>query len=130
MQPNNVFFAFFVETLQRLRTRSPLFFQVWQWIGLAGTLIVGLPTYLTLAGVDIPDAADVLINKVIAFISPVIAFMAALTTDRKPPLEGATTKSGKRQTKQIKNEAKLLPFTVKKEKEAQKKQANSPYSGH
>ncbi len=80
MNNSNLFLAFLQELFKRFATKSPKFFQIFQWISGAATAITGLPAFLTQLGVTLPPAVLAVENKFIAAVSLGALFMSMLTT--------------------------------------------------
>jgi hypothetical protein len=72
---------FLVELFNRLRTKSPKFFQIIQIIALTATLVTGIPDFLSMFGITLPPEAAVLANKAVAIASMVVWFISKLTVD-------------------------------------------------
>lgn len=114
---NNIVILFLKENLQRLFTKSPLFFKIWTLITGVLVLITGLPdflTWITAGGITIPDLWNTYITNAVAWASRAGLFMSVLTTQSKP----ITLDTGQiiKQT-----DEKALPFTAK----AEQKQADA-----
>ena len=99
---------FLKETLQRLFTKSPKYFVIWQAIAFAAMLITGIPEILQDNGVVLPPFLSFLSNETVAWIAGAILTLSKLTTQSTPIL----TDSGEivKQTN-----VKALPFTAKAE---------------
>lgn len=106
---NNPILTFLQETLQRLFTKSPVFFRVWTIFFSALTLVTGVPALLEYFGVTLPPDIAILASKTIAYIALVAAFMSKLTTQSAAV---ATTTNG---TIVKKTDVKALPFTAAQE---------------
>jgi hypothetical protein len=108
---NNVIILFLKENLQRLFTKSPLFFQIWTIISVILVAITGLPdliAWLSDGGIIIPALWDEKIMVAVAWASRAALIMSLLTTQSTPVMEfGEVYK----QTDQ-----KALPFTAAAEK--------------
>ena len=74
---------FLAELIARLLGETPAFFKTLQTITVVIAIITGLPTFLTQAGLDLPDAWDTIILKVISIASMVGAFISQLTLTAK-----------------------------------------------
>lgn len=82
MNTNNAL-AWLQENLQRLFTRSPKFFQVWNIVNGAIALLAGVPTILVSAGVVLPPARWAeLIMKIAAAAGAWGYFMGKLSVQR------------------------------------------------
>lgn len=101
---NNVIIQFLIELIHRWRSKSPTFFKVIQYIGIAVTLFSGVPELLEMLKVTLPEWATVLQSKV-AGVAGFIAFiLAALPVEENPPVvEEATPAEAKKTVS--------LPFT-------------------
>jgi hypothetical protein len=105
--------AFIQEILQRLKTRSPKFFKVWNFINSAVLLISGVPTLLNMLDIQsvetiLPSTSAKVVLKIIAFASAWGLFMNKLTVKSNHEViedEGAL----------IQKPCTDLPFTAKKE---------------
>jgi hypothetical protein len=85
---NNPILSFLTELVVRLRSKSPLFFKILQWISIAVTLITGLPEFLTWAGVqNLPDWFTLLQSKVASIAALVGLFLAGLPVDQPLPTD-------------------------------------------
>lgn len=111
---NNQILLFLQETLQRLFTKSPLFFRVWTYISLALVLITSVPEIINyISGViTIPDLWNAQITLIVAWASRVALFMSLLTTQSK-----VTAKTEDGVLLKTTNDTSL-PFTNKAEKKA------------
>jgi len=109
MQTNNQVLNFLQEMLQRLFTKSPMFFKVWVFISSAFVLITGVPDFLSMFHVQIPNLWNEHVTQAVAWSSRAMLFMSALTTQSKPT---AITEDG---TILKKTDEKKLPFTAKNE---------------
>jgi hypothetical protein len=107
---NNVLIKFLQELFQRLATKSPKFFKVWQIILVIVTGLTGLPEILKWLNITLPPDLSILANKTVAIASAAALFMAALTSKEKPV--GVT--SGGDVIK--KTDEGKLPFTHDQEK--------------
>ena len=105
----NPLLAFLQEFFQRLSTKSPKFFRVIQLITAITTIITGLPEFLKMFNIALPQALSALENKTIA-IATMTAFLISKLTTQSTPV--AQTESG--QVLKTTNEEKL-PFTAASE---------------
>ena len=108
---NNVFILFLKENLQRLFTKSPLFFKIWTLITGVLVLITGLPdliTWITSGGITIPDLWNSYITNAVAWASRAGLLMSMLTTQSTP----ITLNNG--DVVKV-TDTKALPFTAKAE---------------
>lgn len=112
MNQNNLFIQFIIELFQRVATKSPKFFQIWQWISGLLAAITGLPEVIKYvsakAGIDLPAVFTTFENKYIGLVSTGAFIMAFLTTASKPAV--VTTTGVLKQT-----DEKVLPFTATQE---------------
>jgi hypothetical protein len=102
---------FLQENLQRLFTKSPLFFKIWTYISLALVLVTGVPDLINWLGdaVVIPDLWNVKITAAVAWSSRAALFMSLLTTQSTSV---AVTEGG---VAVKMTDAKALPFTAASE---------------
>lgn len=109
MNPNNLFIQFIIELFKRFATKSPKFFQIWQWITGLLTAITGLPELINYiagkANIPLPAVFATFENKYIGMLSAGAFFMAFLTTASKPAV---ITSDGVLK----KTDAAALPFTA------------------
>jgi hypothetical protein len=70
---------FLAELVVRLFGKTPAFFKTLQIITVIVAVITGLPTFLTQVGIDLPDAWDSIVLKIISASSMVGAFISQLT---------------------------------------------------
>ena len=70
---------FLLQIVKRLTLESPKFFKVFQIIGIVASLITGIPEFLELFGVHLPQSIAFFANKTIAIAGSVVVFMATLT---------------------------------------------------
>ncbi len=113
---NNAFILFLKELVLRVSSKSPKFFQILQIISGAFVLITGLPDFLSLLGITIPEVWNEHLNTAIAWASRGMFLISLLTTQSKPigiDVNGNILKST--------NETKL-PFTDLQEKKQVAKQ--------
>jgi len=118
---NSNLILFLKENLQRLFTKSPMFFKIWSWISLCLVLITGVPDLInSLSGiVVIPDVWNANITQAVAWASRAALFMSLLTTQSKTV---AQTDEG---TGLKKTDSAALPFTAKVEANVAEKQEES-----
>lgn len=112
---NNPVLAFLVEIVTRLKSKSPKFFQVFQWIFGAATLITGLPEFFTWIGWTLPDFWIGLENKAVAIAGAILTLFAGLPVDKDAVVTKAQVKlidgdTNKTVDQQVKD---TLPFTEK-----------------
>lgn len=105
---NSTIVLFLKENLQRLFTKSPLFFKVWTFISLVLVLITGVPELVNaISGViTIPELWNIHITTAVAWSSRAALFMSMLTT--QSAVVAVTT--GGVPLKQT--DAQSLPFTA------------------
>lgn len=105
---NSAIVLFLKENLQRLFTKSPLFFKVWTFISLVLVLITGVPELVNaISGViTIPELWNIHITTAVAWASRAALFMSMLTTQSVI----AASTSGGIPLKQT--DAAALPFTA------------------
>lgn len=70
---------FLAELIVRLLGKTPAFFKTVQIITVLVAVITGLPTFLDQVGIDLPEAWDSIVLKVISVASLVGTFIAQLT---------------------------------------------------
>lgn len=103
----NSVILFLKENLQRLFTKSPLFFKVWTFISLLLVLITGVPellSWLSQGGVNIPELWNAQVTIAVAWASRAALFMSLLTTQAEPmKIRGEIVKV---------TNATALPFTA------------------
>ena len=108
---NNLLILFLKENIQRLFTKSPLFFKIWSTIAAILVLITGIPELINyLSGaITIPEAWSPAITQAVAWASRAALFMSLMTTQSTPTgqtIQGEVLK---------KTDEKKLPFTAKQE---------------
>lgn len=113
---NNPLISFLREIFLRLSARSPLFFQVWQWLSGAVAAVSGIPTTLQWLGVTMPAPYDMLANKTVAICGIIALFMSALTTQSK------TVAIDQNGTPVKQSNIGKLPFTSQQENKAVEKE--------
>lgn len=107
---NTSVWAFLTELVQRLGAKNPKFFNILALVGAIASVITGLPGVLIELGINLPDAWDVLANKIVAWAGIVVIIMSNLAVQR--PVVSAT-KTG---DNTVKTNADTLPFTAAVEK--------------
>lgn len=107
---SNPLVAFIAEIFGRISSKSPKFFQVWQWISGAIVAVSGLPALLTALNVSLPPALMVLENKTVGIAASVAFFMSLM-----PAQSPTVTKQADGAPLKATNAAKL-PFTSAAEK--------------
>jgi hypothetical protein len=107
----NMLIAFLQENIQRLFTKSPLFFKWWQIITILLMAITGVPEALLYFGVVLPPDIAFFANKIIAAAALGALLMSKLTTQSKAVgvSEIGTV---------LKTTDKQLPFTLQAEQKA------------
>lgn len=115
MQNANVL-TFLQELVKRFSTKSPLFFKVWIFISTTLVLITGIPEFLTVANIHIPDLWNEHVTRAVAWASRAALFMSLLTTQSKSV--GVTSDTG---TVIKATNEKLLPFTAAVEQKSAEK---------
>jgi len=112
----NMIIKWLGENIQRLFTKSPLFFQIWQIISFILIAITWVPDLLNLIpGISIPDLWNTQITLVVKYASLATLFMSSLSTQSKTV--GVTNKAagGIPSGTIIKTTDTKLPFTVQAE---------------
>ena len=105
--------TFLQEILQRLKTKSPRFFKVWNFINSVILLFSGIPTILNMLNIQslnviLPNKATEVVLKIIAFSAAWGLFMNKLTVkNTHEVVEDSGTL--------IQKPCTDLPFTSKKE---------------
>lgn len=103
--PPNVW-AFITELINRFGRKNPVIFNIIAWIGAIATFLTGLPALIESLGINLPEWATALQNKVVAGAGIAMMIIANL------PVQSTT--------KAVEDGA--LPFTEKKIEE--KNEAN------
>lgn len=70
---------FLLEIVKRWGAKTPYFFRVLRWLTVIIAVVTGLPEVIAEAGIDLPDAIDVLANKVVAIAATIGAIISQLT---------------------------------------------------
>lgn len=111
MKTPNGLILWMQENLQRLFTKSPLFFKIWTYISLALVLVTGVPDLINWLGDSfvIPDLWNMKITAAVAWSSRAALFMSLLTT------QSATVAITEDGTGLKATNAEALPFTAKNE---------------
>lgn len=102
----NIILLFLQENLTRLKTKSPTFFKVWAIVSTVLVLITGIPAFLNMFGVTIPDLWSDKVTQAVAWASRASLFMSLLSTQSKAV---AVDESGALLKK---TDEKNLPFTA------------------
>lgn len=78
-------YQFLAELIVRIFGKTPKFFKTLQLITIVIAIITGLPTFLAEAGVELPEAWNNVVLKIISISSMVSSVIAqlTLTTDDK-----------------------------------------------
>jgi len=87
---NNAFIDFVSEIFQRLTSKTPKFFVIWQWISATVAAVTGLPGFLQDIGVTLPKALAIGENKIVAIASLVALVMAKLPVQQTVVNKDAT----------------------------------------
>ena len=117
MPSTNPMITFLQELFMRLSAKSPKFFKVIQFVSGLSAAVTGLPGLLQELNVNLPDWAEVLQNKSVAWASATSLFISMLTVKSTPV---SKTEEGEILKK---TDEKKLPFTANSEqKEAAKKE--------
>jgi hypothetical protein len=109
MQTQNPFILFMQELFQRLKAKSPKFFQRFQIIFSALTAIAGIPPLLVQFNVHLPDAMNQPFMKVVAISSAIALFMSML------PVQNKIVGVDEAGAPLLKTNEEKLPFTAKHE---------------
>jgi hypothetical protein len=102
---DNQLFDFLRETLNRLFTKSPKFFMIWQIISGLFVFISGLPLLLTQFNIHLQEPFATLSSKAVTFAAIGMLLMSKLTTQSK---QVAVTEAGDVLKK---TDDQKLPFT-------------------
>lgn len=78
MNNTNVMIAFLKELIARLQRKSPRFFVILQYIGIAAFLLTGLPELLQFLGIVLPDALAAIASKTVMYASAVFTILTRL----------------------------------------------------
>lgn len=70
---------FLMEIVARFFSKTPKFFKILRWLGIAVAIITGLPEFLIAQGVDLPAPLDAVANQVVAIAAVVGSLIAQLT---------------------------------------------------
>lgn len=81
MQPSNLFLAFLLEIVNRLRTKKPKIFVYLQYITTVLGAITGIPAFLESFGIKLPSVVTMFENKFIAAVAIGFAIASQLTTN-------------------------------------------------
>jgi len=115
----NPLLLFLKETILRLTTKSPKYFQILQWIAGAVVLVIALPEALHYLGIDLSEALKGTLDKIVAIatkLSLLIPFLVSQSQTTAIDEQGNLLKQ---------TDEKKLPFTAQAEgKQAQKMQIN------
>jgi hypothetical protein len=113
MQPKLTIISFLSELIQRLFTKSPLFFKIWSGLSTVLILITGLPDFINLfvttTGAKIPDLWNAEVTLIVRYASAGMLFMSVLSTQSKPTYINADGGVNKI------TDPKQLPFTAASE---------------
>jgi hypothetical protein len=118
-QPAGDIPAFFIELVNRFRSKSGKFNQVINWIAGACAIITGLPAFLESYNIQLPAEMDALKSKTVAIAALVGWFVSRLSVQRAVVVNvdgnglPAGTVAGATHEQ--------LPFTAKKEDKAVEK---------
>lgn len=122
MPSTNPMITFLQELFMRLSAKSPKFFKVIQFVSGLAAAVTGLPGLLQELSVDIPDWAEILQNKSVAWASATSLFISMLTVQSKPVSKSEDGDILKR------TDEKKLPFTANSEQKAAAKEEPLPTS--
>jgi hypothetical protein len=114
--------TFLQELFMRLSAKSPKFFKVIQFVSLLAAAVTGLPGLLQEMNINLPDWAEVLQNKSVAWASATSLFISMLTVQAKPV---SKTEDGEILKK---TDEKKLPFTSQSEQKAALRETPLPTS--
>lgn len=98
---------FLQEMIQRLFTKSPKFFQIWQMISAATAAVTGLPDLLKAISIQLPPTLLTFENKTVGIASTAVLFFT-LMTSQSTVVAKDTTGTPLKQT-----DTGSLPFTSK-----------------
>lgn len=102
--------SFFTEVFNRLNSKSPKFFVVWQWFFAILTIITLIPQGLTLIGIELLGTQLNIISRVVAGATSLLWFMSKMPV--KPTVLTLTTDGAVLQ----KTSEQKLPITAKDQK--------------
>lgn len=102
---NNVLINFLKENLNRIFTKKPRFFAIWQWITGLLMAVTGLPGLLASMNINLPAALTTWENKIVAVCAAGF-FLSSQLTSASPVV--AVTKDG---TVLKATDENKLPFT-------------------
>jgi len=112
MNTQNRLLAFLVEIVKRLKSKSPRFFLILQYISAGVTAVTGLPEFLTMFSISLPSPLNLLANRTVA-ICGVVSLVFAKLPIENPTIavtaDGAVVK---------KTDENKLPFTAQSETKA------------
>ena len=106
---SNPLILWFIETLNRIFTKSPKFFRIWQMVAGAVALVGWIPSTLELVGIAIPEPYTGTTARIIKWCGTIALFMASLPTQSKVVAIDECGDAMKQTDK------KELPFTARQE---------------
>lgn len=113
---NNLFLKFLQENIQRLFTKSPLFFIWWQRIAGALLILTAVPEFLQMFEIELGPPFNTYLSKGVMIASASIIWMARLASQSTPVAVDANGVVLK------KTNSEALPFTAKVENIEAKKE--------
>lgn len=69
---------FAAETIERLFSKTPWYFRVIKIVGIIVAVITGLPSFLTEAGIVLPEAINAIANQTVAIAASVAVVISQL----------------------------------------------------
>lgn len=112
MNPTNLFITFLQEIVMRLKSKSPKFFAILQWIFGAIAAVTGIPAFLVTMGVELHGMLFTLESKAVAVCTALMWIIAKLPVENKT----VTVTSDGKVLKQTNDDK--LPFTKQEEVKA------------
>lgn len=110
MPTNNLLVKYLAEFIMRFGQKTPKFFRILSIVATVAAALTGLPGLLDYLGVNLPEWASVLQNKIVGVSTTTVALLSMLSVDTKPIAE---TESGEIIKK---SNEEALPFTAAVEK--------------
>lgn len=104
MNSNNLFIKWLIELVHRLGAKSPKFFTALKWVGGLAAAITGIPEFLSMIGVVLPEPFASLATKTVAICGLFVMFISMLPVEQEEMTE----------TKK----AEVLPYTTEKKNES------------
>ena len=83
MNTNNTLFLFLQELFNRFVVKTAKYFKVWQWILSLLVAVTGLPGFLLMFNIHLPEFWEHLTNRTVAVASAGAWFMTLMTSQSK-----------------------------------------------